>query len=247
MTVGLREGFWSLGAIRTVILYGFCVLGAFWLVTTASTAPAHDGSDSNARIVAAINGPAPIPFLYLGAKHMVTGLDHVFFLIGVVFFSHRLRDVVIYVSLFTLGHSEPICRRRRDRPFRRLHGLRASGRVLSWTIAGFIVMVITGLQLFYAKPLLYDHNLFFRTKMVILVLAMVNILAFHRSAQKNIAAWDQGRGPVWYSRIRKGPWGTGGPGGLKGKSVAWARDLSLVTSPTRQPLKRSFMTRPKVA
>src|SRR5262249_10513747 len=52
-----------------------------------------------------VAGPAFIPFLYLGAKHMVTGYDHVLFLVGVVFFLYRLRDVVLYVSMFTLGHS----------------------------------------------------------------------------------------------------------------------------------------------
>ena len=45
------------------------------------------------------------PFLYLGAKHMVTGYDHLLFLVGVIFFLYRMKDVVLYVSLFTLGHS----------------------------------------------------------------------------------------------------------------------------------------------
>jgi hypothetical protein len=66
---------------------------------------AHDISAANAAVVARIDGPAPILFLYLGAKHMVTGLDHVLFLAGVVFFLFRLRDVVLYVSMFTIGHS----------------------------------------------------------------------------------------------------------------------------------------------
>ena len=44
-------------------------------------------------------------FLYLGAKHMVTGYDHILFLVGVIFFLYRLKDVVQYVSLFTIGHS----------------------------------------------------------------------------------------------------------------------------------------------
>jgi len=44
-------------------------------------------------------------FLYLGAKHMVTGYDHILFLIGVIFFLYRSKDIVLYVSLFTLGHS----------------------------------------------------------------------------------------------------------------------------------------------
>jgi hypothetical protein len=43
--------------------------------------------------------------MYLGAKHMVTGYDHLLFLVGVIFFLYRLRDVVQYVSLFTIGHS----------------------------------------------------------------------------------------------------------------------------------------------
>src|SRR5207244_1807413 len=48
---------------------------------------------------------AVAPFMYLGAKHMVTGYDHLLFLVGVIFFLYRLRDVVQYVSLFTIGHS----------------------------------------------------------------------------------------------------------------------------------------------
>jgi HupE/UreJ protein len=44
-------------------------------------------------------------FLYLGAKHMVTGYDHLLFLLGVIFFLHRLRDVGAYVTLFAVGHS----------------------------------------------------------------------------------------------------------------------------------------------
>lgn len=50
-------------------------------------------------------GSQLIPFVYLGAKHMVTGYDHLLFLIGVVFFLHRMRDVATYVSLFAVGHS----------------------------------------------------------------------------------------------------------------------------------------------
>ncbi|MEZ5557941.1 MAG: HupE/UreJ family protein [Pseudomonadales bacterium] len=66
---------------------------------------AHNISESNAGFVQGIVGPALVPFLYLGAKHMFTGYDHLLFLVGVVFFLHRLRDVVLYVSLFTVGHS----------------------------------------------------------------------------------------------------------------------------------------------
>jgi hypothetical protein len=51
----------------------------------------------------------PAPFAYLGAKHVVTGYDHLLFLVGVIFFLFRLSDVVKYVSLFTLGHSLRSC------------------------------------------------------------------------------------------------------------------------------------------
>ncbi len=66
---------------------------------------AHDVAEGDKAFVSSIEGPAVFPFLYLGAKHMVTGYDHIAFLIGVVFFLRRLKDVVLYVSMFTLGHS----------------------------------------------------------------------------------------------------------------------------------------------
>lgn len=45
------------------------------------------------------------PYMYLGAKHMVTGYDHLLFLAGVIFFLYRLKDVALYVTLFAVGHS----------------------------------------------------------------------------------------------------------------------------------------------
>src|ERR1700684_110418 len=68
-------------------------------------ASAHNVSKRDATFVQANKGAAIAPFVYLGAKHMVTGYDHLAFLVGVVFFLYRLKDVVLYVSLFTLGHS----------------------------------------------------------------------------------------------------------------------------------------------
>jgi fumarate reductase subunit D len=68
-------------------------------------ASAHNVSKRDASFVESNQGTAIGPFLYLGAKHMVTGYDHLAFLVGVIFFLYRLKDVVQYVSLFTLGHS----------------------------------------------------------------------------------------------------------------------------------------------
>jgi hypothetical protein len=81
------------------------LLLAAWLVLVSTAAFAHDVSQGDKAFVESIDGPALVPFMYLGAKHMVTGYDHILFLIGVVFFLYRLRDVVIYVSMFTIGHS----------------------------------------------------------------------------------------------------------------------------------------------
>lgn len=66
---------------------------------------AHGVSSKDAAWLLGIDGPAPAVFMYLGAKHMVTGYDHLLYLVGVIFFLYRLKDVVLYVSLFTVGHS----------------------------------------------------------------------------------------------------------------------------------------------
>ena len=82
------------------------ILGCLLLVVLwPPLAQAHNVSKRDASFVQSNNGPAIGPFLYLGAKHMVTGYDHLLFLVGVIFFLYRLGDIVKYVSLFTLGHS----------------------------------------------------------------------------------------------------------------------------------------------
>jgi hypothetical protein len=88
---------------RWLLLAGAVLL--VLLLLQAAPTLAHDISQSDRAAVARIEGPAPFACLYLGAKHMVTGYDHILFLIGVIFFLYRLRDVVIYVSMFTIGHS----------------------------------------------------------------------------------------------------------------------------------------------
>ena len=75
------------------------------VIFTAGAAMAHNIGGADAAFVAATRGADPIPFMYLGAKHMVTGYDHLLFLVGVIFFLFRLKQIVLYVSLFSLGHS----------------------------------------------------------------------------------------------------------------------------------------------
>lgn len=66
---------------------------------------AHGVDEGTQQFLTNNEGVAILPFMYIGAKHMVTGYDHLLFLIGVIFFLYRPKDVLIYVSFFTLGHS----------------------------------------------------------------------------------------------------------------------------------------------
>jgi hypothetical protein len=63
-------------------------------------------------------------------------------------------------------------------------------RLLPWTAAGFLVMITSGALLFYAAPLIRYQNIFFRAKMVTLVLAGVNVWVFHKTVYRRVAEWD---------------------------------------------------------
>ncbi len=81
-------------------------LGTLLLLSLVSTtAFAHGVDDSTRSFLEQNTGVQFIPFLYIGAKHMLTGYDHLLFLVGVIFFLYRSRDVLLYVTMFTLGHS----------------------------------------------------------------------------------------------------------------------------------------------
>ena len=88
--------------IALILVLAVVVLAAAFFPDAAA---AHGVAKRDAAFVQTITGPAIGPFLYLGAKHMVTGYDHLLFLVGVIFFLYRLKDVLLYVSLFTIGHS----------------------------------------------------------------------------------------------------------------------------------------------
>jgi len=66
---------------------------------------AHGVAEDDKDFIEQSSGPQLLPFVYLGAKHMVTGYDHLLFLAGVIFFLYRLKDVALYVTLFAVGHS----------------------------------------------------------------------------------------------------------------------------------------------
>ncbi|MDA1074317.1 MAG: HupE/UreJ family protein [Proteobacteria bacterium] len=80
-------------------------LATFIALLFPALAQAHGVEGSDAHFNEQNQGLAIGPYLYLGAKHMVTGYDHLLFLAGVIFFLYRLRDVALYVTLFAIGHS----------------------------------------------------------------------------------------------------------------------------------------------
>ena len=84
--------------VPTLIVGLFCLMSAI-------AASAHGVDENTKQFLLGNEGVSIVPFLYIGAKHMVTGYDHILFLVGVVFFLYRTKDVLIYVTLFTLGHS----------------------------------------------------------------------------------------------------------------------------------------------
>jgi hypothetical protein len=89
------------GSHRTALLTALLVV----LPLGAAGLDAHGVSGKDAVFLQGLDGRAIGALMYLGAKHMVTGYDHLLFLVGVIFFLHRAKDVLLYVSLFTVGHS----------------------------------------------------------------------------------------------------------------------------------------------
>jgi len=79
--------------------------GLLLVIGLAPVAYGHGVDENTRQFLLANQSLEIIAFIYIGAKHMITGYDHLLFLVAVIFFLYRSKDVLIYVSLFTLGHS----------------------------------------------------------------------------------------------------------------------------------------------
>lgn len=75
------------------------------LIGVSGDALAHAVAQGDKGYIQEISGVNLVSFIYLGAKHMVTGYDHILFLFGVIFFLYKMQHIALYVSLFALGHS----------------------------------------------------------------------------------------------------------------------------------------------
>ena len=87
-------------ALRRLLL-----LAAALLASHPLAAFAHGVAAGDKGYIQESSGTLFFPFVYLGAKHMVTGYDHLLFLVGVIFFLYKLKDIGVYVTLFAIGHS----------------------------------------------------------------------------------------------------------------------------------------------
>ncbi|MDR7061605.1 MULTISPECIES: HupE/UreJ family protein [unclassified Sphingopyxis] len=75
------------------------------VLAAGADAWAHNVAEGDKGYIQESSGVLFWPFVYLGAKHMVTGYDHLLFLFGVIFFLYRMKDIGLYVTLFAIGHS----------------------------------------------------------------------------------------------------------------------------------------------
>jgi len=98
-TAGIRRPAFPLR--RAACLFALAVAVLLW----ADMALAHAVTLGDKGYIQEVTGVHIIPFLYLGAKHMVTGYDHILFLMGVIFFLYGMKEIGIYVTLFAVGHS----------------------------------------------------------------------------------------------------------------------------------------------
>ena len=66
-----------------------------------------------------------------------------------------------------------------------------SQQLMPWTVAGFVVMVVSGALLFYSSPVRFYGNVFFRVKAAMLILAGLNAWVFHLTIYRRLEAWDE--------------------------------------------------------
>jgi len=120
------------GAPRRLAGRARIALALTFALALCSASQAHGVAGGDAMFLETAQGVQFWPYLYLGAKHMFTGYDHLLFLLGVVFFLFRLRDVAIYVTMFSIGHSLTLL-------FGVLSGLRLDAHIVD-AIIGFSVV-----------------------------------------------------------------------------------------------------------
>lgn len=127
----LLGGVWARDYSRHIV--ATLLLASLSLLLLAHGAAAHAVAEGDKGYIQEISGVHIIPFIYLGAKHMVTGYDHLLFLFGVIFFLYRLKHIALYVSLFAVGHSTTML----------------LGVYYGWNVSAYLIDAIIGLSVVY--------------------------------------------------------------------------------------------------
>lgn len=111
----------------------FLLVTTFVFLIFTDFAAAHAVAEGDKGYIQEISGVHLLPFTYLGAKHMVTGYDHLLFLFGVIFFLYKLKHIAVYVSLFAIGHSTTML----------------LGVYFNWNVSAYLVDAIIGFSIVY--------------------------------------------------------------------------------------------------
>ena len=114
---------------KGLLFFALCIL----ILSIVPDISAHGVTEGDKGYIQESSGQMIIPFIYLGAKHMVTGYDHLLFLFGVIFFLYRLKDVSIYVTLFAVGHSVTLL----------------SGVLMEISVSAYLIDAIIGFSIVY--------------------------------------------------------------------------------------------------
>ena len=141
--------------IKLLILF----LILFWVTPLM----AHDVTSKDHALLANGNLWA---YLWVGAKHMLTGSDHLLFLLGVIFYLRKTSDVVKFITAFTLGHSITLL----------------TATYLSIQINEYLIDAIIGFSVFYKgfENLGYfEKHLKFRSPNLLLMVWVFGLITFN--------------------------------------------------------------------
>lgn len=122
---------WSCSRRQSSVWSAFA--GLFFFFLLSATSYAHGVAEGDKGYLQEVSGVNILPFVYLGAKHMFTGYDHILFLLGVIFFLYKLKHIGAYVSLFAVGHSTTML----------------LGVYFGTNISGYLIDAIIGLSVVY--------------------------------------------------------------------------------------------------
>lgn len=102
----------------------------FILLITPFLCFAHDVSGGDREL---LEHGGLLAYIWVGAKHMLTGYDHLLFLVGVIFFLKEFREIVRFITAFTIGHSVTLI----------------TATYLQFAVNEYLIDAIIGLSVFY--------------------------------------------------------------------------------------------------